>query len=201
MNDAGRNRPIGCIAAGFLILAGALLAHRWLLFAVALLLFTVLVLWMVFAQPGRPPVAQKTVVASPPVVSVPDTLAALASLGLEAQSPEPARWPLQEADLVRSVQIRTIQDLLDRFEELASAAGGLLIPADKVALQVARLDIELTHADRLRLLNAQLDPARGQFFFASKMEERVVFLTPAQVEALGGRGWRIDSPAEERQTA
>jgi hypothetical protein len=75
-----------------------------------------------------------------------------------------------------------------------NASGGLLRTADQVALQVALLDYELSADDMLPLLNAQLDPSKGQFFYVSEEDNEVVFLTPNQVQALTARGWQFQDP-------
>jgi hypothetical protein len=128
------------------------------------------------------------------VKNLPDTLTALSSLGLDISEPGLLGT---EVDLIRALVLRLrsrTQDFGTGFQELVKASGGLLTKADQVTLQVALLDFELATADMLPLLNAQLDPAKGQFFYAGEDDDRVVFLTPSQVQALTARGWRFQDP-------
>lgn len=180
----------GCAGLA-LALLGYALVHRWLL--IAALLVGIAVLVVVLLSRERPPHGQQLVIlASPPLENLRDTLTALSALGLDVS--EPALPGATEIDLVRTVELRLRPDpdefTID-FQRLASASGGLLTKADQVTLQVALRDYELTAADMLPRLNAQLDPAKGRFFYADEADSRIVFLTPNQVQALSERGWRF----------
>jgi hypothetical protein len=173
-----------------LALLGYALAHQWLLVSLILAALGVVVIIFV-ARDRRRPRSGLTILSSPRVEDVHDTLTALSAIGLDVLDSEPALPGATELDRVRVVELRLRRDFETCFQQLASASGGLLTKADQVTLQVALLDRELSAADMLPLLNSQLDPAKGQFFYVSEDDDRVVFLTPEQVQALSARGWRF----------
>lgn len=167
---------------------------QWLLL-IAVVLFVIAA--FAFRSREKPRHEPQRVILSSPRIKVknlPDTLTVLSSLGLDISE----RALLgTEVDLIRTVELRLwsrTQDFGTGFQELVKASGGLLTKADQVTLQVALRDYELSAADTLPLLNAQLDPSEGQFFYASEEDNGVVFLTPNQVQALTARGWRFQGP-------
>lgn len=164
---------------------------QWLAIAVVLFVIVAFVLQL-RKRPRHEP--QRGILWSPRVKNLPDTLTALSSLGLDVS--EPALLGT-EVDLIRTVVLRLqsrTQNFGPDFQELVKASGGLLTKGDQVTLQVALLDFELSAADMLPLLNAQLDPSKGQFFYIGEDDDRVVFFTPNQVQALTARGWRFQDP-------
>lgn len=164
---------------------------QWLIIAVVLFIIASL-FFQRRERPRREP--ERVILSSPRVTNLPDTFSALSALGLDVSKSYSIDT---EVDLIRGIALRLwsrSQDFGPGFQELVQASGGLLRKADQVTLQVALLDFELSPADELPLLNAQLDPSKGQFFYVSEEDDRVVFLTPSQVQALTVRGWRFQDP-------
>ena len=179
-------------AAGIaLALASRLVTHQWLVFAVILVGVAAAVIALV-VQDRRPHKPNLTILSSPRVRDLRDTLTALSSMGFDIPASE--AFGETEQDLLQAVGLPLKGSALaNGFQQFASASGGLLTEADRITLQVALQDRELRTVDLLPLLNSQLDPAKGQFFYISEEEDRIVFLTPQQAQALSGRGWRIQA--------
>ena len=102
-------------------------------------------------------------------------------------------------DLVRAVPFVLRfdpDDFVVDFQKIVNASGGVLTDADRVTLQVALRSPDSPIIDKLTLLNSQLDPQKGQFFYARKGDNRIVFLTPRQYRALSSRGWEFQAPPD-----
>jgi hypothetical protein len=183
----------GCGLAGIGLAVWGLLAHHhWL----TVTLVSIGVAAAVFRQlfPGRSlPGPQPTILATPTVKDLPDTLAALSAIGLEVDASAPTNLPTTELALLRTVPLELDHyDVITGVERIKKASGNLLTMADLLPL---RYDIELRGVDRLPFLNAQMDLTKGRFYYTPEEDYRqVVFLTSLQAQALAARGWSFRVP-------
>jgi hypothetical protein len=145
--------------------------------------------------PGQGP--ELIVLSSPRVNNVQEVRSALSSIGLDCS--EPVSEGAAEVDLVRAVPFVlrfAPDDFVVDFQKIVNASGGVLTDADRVTFQVALRSLDRPLVDNLALLNSQLDPQKGQFFYVGKGDNRIVFLTPRQYRALSLRGWELQAPPD-----
>lgn len=204
MKSSSRIRYLGCVCGALILIYYGLREPWWLLIAACLagiLALVILALRMgalQWPEPGEEAPSQGPVLmvlSSPRVNNVEEVRSALSSIGLDCS--EPAPEGAAEMDLVRTVPFVLRfdpDDFVVDFQKIVNASGGVLTDADRVTFQVALRTPDRPMVDRLTLLNSQLDPQKGQFFYARKGDNRIVFLTPRQYRALSSRGWELQAP-------
>lgn len=169
-------------------------APWWLLIAAGLAGIVALVIVALRGEvPRQGP--ELIVLSSPRVDHVQEVRSALSSIGLDCLEPAPVG--ATEMDLVRAVPFVlrfNPDDFVVDFQKIVNASGGVLTDADRVSFQVALRDPELPIAEWLPLLNSQLEPQKGQFFYAREDDNLIVFLMPGQYRALSSRGWEFQAP-------
>jgi hypothetical protein len=194
----------GCALLAASFLTAGLFTHQRLLTAAGVACTGVVLLLLLFPLlllllPGPPrPGPQPLVLSTPCITNLEVARAALSAIGLELGGKNADGSPTTELDLVQTVALELDHyDVLTGIERLKKATGDLLITADLLPL---RYNTELRGIDALPFLNSRLDLTKGAFYYTAEEDFRtVLFLQPAQVQALSQRGWSFRTPASGRE--